>query len=191
MSAPAQRRRVWPGVDQFLLRSLVPLGVLTCLVAAAAAGSRPAEWVQAGVVVLALFSALRPDSGLVGVALLGSAYAWAVAPESLSPLVLVGVAGMLLTHVAALLAAQGPALVAVDLGQTRLWARRSLVLWLGAAAVWGLARLLADQPGGRLVYAGGLVVLSAVSGVATWLLLAGRNQAPAADPRVSTSRDPA
>ena len=45
---------------------------------------------------------------------------------------------MLLTHVGALLAAQGPALVALDLAQARLWAGRAVLLLLAAAAVWGL-----------------------------------------------------
>ena len=41
--------------------------------------------------------------------LAGAAYVWAPAPETLSPLVLVAAAGMVLAHVSALVAAQGPA----------------------------------------------------------------------------------
>ncbi len=140
MSAPAVRRRLWPGVDQLLLRSLIPLGVLVSLVAATGAGARPTQWVQAGIVVLAVVTTVRPDSGPATVALLGSAYVWTLAPETLSPLVLLGAAGMLLAHVAALLAAQAPALSDVDLAQVRLWAGRALLLWLGAVVVWGLDR---------------------------------------------------
>ena len=46
---------------------------------------------------------------------------------------------MVLTHLSALVAAQGPALLRVDLGQVRLWLGRGVVMWLLTAAVWALA----------------------------------------------------
>ena len=84
MSEQGQRRRVWARIDQVLLRSLVPLGVLVSLSAAQAAGGRPPVGVQLGVVALSLVAALRPDSSLATMTLLGSTYVWAVTPETSS-----------------------------------------------------------------------------------------------------------
>ena len=181
-----EHRRLWPGGDQILLRGLVPLGVLISMVAAIAAGGRPAQWVQLVVVALSLVATLRPDSSVATGALLGSTYVWTTAPQTLTPLLLVGAAGMLLTHVAALLAAQGPALVALDPAQARRWTGRAGLLLLAAATVWGLARLFDGQGGGRLVYAAGLIVLSAISGLMTWLLTRRTGERA-----LSTSRGPA
>jgi len=74
---------------------------------------------------------------------------------------------MVLSHVCSLVAAQGPALMAVDGRQVWLWLRRGLVLWLAAAGVWGFALLVEDHPGGRTTYAVGLLLLAAVAVVGT------------------------
>jgi hypothetical protein len=163
----APRRRLWPGPDQVALRALVVGGVVTALGAAGLAGAHPAGWVLAGIVGLATINALRPDSVAGVVALGGSAFVWALAPEPLSPLVLVVAGGMVLAHVSALVAAQGPALIGVDGRQVWLWLRRGVVLWLAALAVWGLALLVDDHPGGRTTYAVGLLLLAAVAVVGT------------------------
>ncbi len=159
---------------------MVVVGVLLALVAALAAGARPSDWVQLAVVGLAVVTAVRPES-IAGVAALGgTAYVWALSPEPLSPLVLLAAGGMVLAHVSALVAAQGPALMRVDPGQVRLWLLRGVLLWLAAAAVWGLALLVQDHPGGRTTYAVGLFLLAALAVVGTRLV------APAG--RVTASR---
>jgi hypothetical protein len=169
-TSTAVRRRLHPGFDQLVLRVAVVVGALVSLVAAQAAGARPAPWEQASLGVLAVVLALRPES-VAGVLLLaGSAYVWLQAPESLSALLLLAVAGQLTAHLAALVAAQGPILLRVDRAQVRLWLRRGVLLWLAAACVWGVALLLADAPGGRLAYAAGLTVLTAVAVLATRLI---------------------
>ncbi len=166
----AQRRRLYPDPFQVVLRLMVPVGVVVALEAAVAAGARPSGWVQVATVGLAAVTALRPDSVAGILALGGTAYAWALSPEPLSPLVLLVAAGMVLSHLAALVAAQGPALLRVDPGQVRLWLGRGIALWLLTAAVWGIARVVADHPGGRSAYAVGLLLLAALAVVGTRLV---------------------
>ena len=74
---------------------------------------------------------------------------------------------MVLTHVSATVVAQGPALLRVDGAQVVLWLRRGVVLWLAGVAVWAIALLLDDHPGGRTTYAVGLPLLAAVAVVGT------------------------
>ena len=156
----SEQRRIYPGLDQLTLRTLVVLGAASTVVAAQEAGARVGPWEQGIVFGLAVITAVRPES-VAGVGLLAAAtYVWALAPETLSPLVLVAAAGMILAHVSALVAAQGPARMAVDGAQVRRWAARGLLLWLVCAAVWGFSMAVADLSHGRLVYALGLTLLT-------------------------------
>lgn len=168
MSTPqVVRRRSYPGHAQLVVRALVVIGGLTTVVAAQAAGARPAYWLQVTMTGLALLTALRPES-LAGFGLLTvAAYTWGLAPETLSPLVLLAAAGMVLTHVSALVAAQGPARMRVDGAQVRRWAGRALMLWLAAVVVWGSAVAVADLPQRRLAYGLGLSVVVVVAVAAT------------------------
>jgi len=166
----SEERRIYPGLDQLTLRTLVVLGAAAAVVAAQAAGAGVGPWEQGLVFLLAVITVIRPES-VAGVGLLaGAAYVWALAPETLSPLVLVAAAGMILAHVSALVAAQGPAGMAVDGAQVRRWAARGLLLWLVAAAVWGLSVAVADLSQGRLAYALGLTLLTVGALAATRLL---------------------
>jgi hypothetical protein len=165
-----ERRRVYPGLDQLTLRTLVLLGVAAAIVAAQAAGARPGPWEQGIVLGLASVTVVKPES-IAGVGMLaGVAYIWALAPETLSPLVLVAAAGMVVAHVSALVAAQGPARMALDAVQVRRWATRSVLLWVAAAVVWGLSVAVVDLPQRRLAYALGLVVLAVIALAATRLV---------------------
>jgi len=117
----SQRRWILPDVGQVLLRFVVVIGAMTAIVAAQAAGARPDLWWQVLLGWLAVLTALRPDS-VAGVGLFaGAAYVWSMAPEKLSPLVLLAAAGLVLAHVSALVAAQGPARMSVDGEQVRRW----------------------------------------------------------------------
>jgi hypothetical protein len=166
-----EARRIYLGLDQLTLRTLVVLGTAAAVVTAQAAGARVGPWEQGIVFGLAALTAIRPES-VAGIGLLASAaYLWAQAPETLSPLVLVAAAGMILAHVSALVAAQGPARMAVDGAQVRRWAARSLLLWLVAVAVWGFSVAVADLSQGRLAYALGLILLT-VGALAAIRLLA-------------------
>jgi hypothetical protein len=166
-----ERRRVYPGLDQAALRAAVLVGAMTSLVAAQGAGARPALWLQAALTALAILLVVRPESSTGVVLLLGLAYVWWTVPDPLTPLVLLAAAGMVLVHVAALVAAQGPAGMRVDMSQVGLWLWRGAVLWLAGAAVWGMNLLATDLPGGRLVYAAGLTTFMLVAAVATWLVV--------------------
>jgi len=163
-------RRIYPGLDQLTLRTLVVLGAAAAVVAAQAAGARVGPWQQGIVFGLAVITAIRPES-VAGIGLLaGVAYVWALAPDTLSPLVLVAASGMIVAHVSALVAAQGPARMSVDGAQVRRWAARALLLWLVAVAVWGFGVAVADQSQGRLAYALGLTLLTVGALAATRLL---------------------
>jgi hypothetical protein len=165
-----ETRRIYPGLDQLTLRTLVVLGAAAAVVAAQAAGARVGPREQGIVFGLAVINAIRPES-VAGIGLLvGAAYVWALAPVALSPLVLVAAAGMILAHVSALVAAQGPARMAVDRTQVRRWAARGLLLWLVAAAVWGFSVAVADLSQGRFAYALGLTLLTVGALAATRLL---------------------
>jgi len=119
---------------------------------------------------LAVITAHRPES-LAGVGTLaGAAYIWALAPETLSPLVLLAAAGLILAHLSALVAAQGPARMRVEGVQVRRWAARGLLLWLAAAVVWALTVAVVDLPQRRLAYALGLTVLTVIAVAATRLV---------------------
>ena len=98
--------------------------------------------------VLALVLAVRPESSAGALLLVGLAYVWATVPDPLSPLVLLAAAGLVLVHVAALVAAQGPAAMRVDGRQLRRWLWRGALLWLAAAAVWGLDLVADEWPAG-------------------------------------------
>ncbi len=166
----AERRRVHPGLDQLALRGLVPLGVATAMAAAQSAGARPGPWELGIVLGLAALTALRPEP-IAGVGMLvGAAYIWALAPETLSPMVLVAAASMIVAHLAALVAAQGPARMGVDGAQVRRWAARGLLLWLTAGVVWAFTVLVADLPQRRLAYALGLTLLTVIALSATRLV---------------------
>lgn len=165
-----ERRRVYPGADQAVCRVLVIIGAMVAVVAAQAAGARPSDWVQVLLVGLALIVAVRPESSAGVVLLVGTAYVWSTVPDPLSPLVLVAAAGMVLVHLGALVAAQGPARMRVDGVQAARWLLRGILLWLAAAAVWGLDLVASDLPGGRLAYAAGLTLLMLVATATVWLL---------------------
>ena len=169
MTLPA-RTRVYPGPDQLTLRALVLVGVASAIIAAQAAGARPGPWELGVVFGLAAITAFRPES-IAGIGMLaGAAYIWALAPETLSPLVLATAAGMILAHLSALVAAQGPGRMAVDGVQVRRWAARGVVLWLASLAVWGLSVAVVDLPQRRLAYALGLTVLTVIALSATRLV---------------------
>lgn len=157
------RRRPLPSSDQVTVRLLVLGGAMVALLAAQVGGARPAGWVQVAVLLMAVVLSLRPES-LVGVPLLGAlALVWASGPTPLSPLVLLASAGLVTSHVAAVLAAHGPAVGRIDRRQARRWSLRALALWASSALAWVLSVVVEDHPGGRSTYGVGLLLLVAVA----------------------------
>jgi hypothetical protein len=73
---------------------------------------------------------------------------------------------MVVVHVGLLVAAQGPAVMAPDPAQLRLWGRRAVGLWAVAALLWVAALSLrgASMPRPLLVAALGAVVAGLVWG---------------------------
>jgi hypothetical protein len=166
----AERRRVYPGLDQAVLRALVLVGAMASVVAAQAAGARPNLWGQLLLTALALVLAFRPESSVGPVLLIGLAYVWSTVSDPLSPLVLLAAAGMVIVHEAALVAAQGPVTMRVDRTQALRHCGRGALLWLAAAIVWGLALVADALPDGRLVYAVGLTLLLGLAAGAATLI---------------------
>lgn len=166
--------RAWPGPDQFVLRSVVGVGAVTVLVAAAGAGATVPLWQAVTLLSMAAMTAGWPDSSAGAFLLVGSAYVWASAPESLSPWVLVAAAGMVFAHLAAQVAALGPAPLKVDGTQVSRWAVRAALVWIAAVATWVMVVWMREVPVGRTAYALGLLLLTVV--------------AVAAAHRISTSR---
>jgi hypothetical protein len=167
--------RTRPGPDQVALRSVVGVGTAVVLVAATGAGAAVPLWQAVTLLGLAALTACWPDSSAGTLLLVGSAYVWAGTPESLSPWVLVAAAGMVYAHLAAQMAAVGPAQLAVDSAQVSRWAVRAALVWIAAAVTWVMVVWMRELPAGRTVYALGLLLLTVV--------------AVAAAHRISTSRD--
>lgn len=178
--ADETRRRVLPSVGQVLLRSLVVLGAAVAGLGVQLSGAGLSVWLQAILLGLAFLTALRPESVSGVLVLAVAAYAWSTAPSPGSPFVLVVAAGMVLAHVAALVAAQGPARTAVDGAQVRLWGARALALWLAAVGVWTLVELLAGSQSRRWAHVAGLgaLILLTVAGTAVLTRRAGASPSP-------------
>ena len=162
----SELRRVWPGADQLALRSLVPLAALVVVWAAESAGARPPSWLQLSLLACAVLAGLFPESPAGSALLVGSAVVWAQTPESLSPWVLVAGAGMVAAHVAALIAAQGPIRMLVDRTQCIRWARRAVLVWMAATAIWALGFAARELPSHRTAYAAGLLLMAAIAAAA-------------------------
>lgn len=161
---------VRPGPDQVALRCVVGVGAVAVLVAAAGARATVPVWQQVTLLGLAALTACWPDSSAGTLLLVGSAYVWAGTPESLTPWVLVAAAGMVFAHVAALVAATGPATVKVDSVQLNRWAVRAALVWVSAAVAWVMVVWMRDVPAGRTAYALGLLLLTVVAvAAAHWI----------------------
>ena len=168
MTAAAVRSR--PGPDQVGVRTVVGAGAVTVLVAAAQAGAVVPLWQQVTLLGLAVLTACWPDSSAGTLLLVGAAYVWAGVPESLTPWVLVAATGMVFAHVAAMVAATGPAAVRIDRVQASRWALRAAMVWIAAAVAWVMVVWMREVPAGRTSYALGLLLLTVVAiAAAHWI----------------------
>jgi len=166
-SAPDDWARSQVGV-----RALVVLGSVASLLAAGPAGHPPPWWLVAAVAALAGASAWVPDSPF-GVAPLLVVLGWWAAGlgDSTSPWVLAGAAGLVVAHVAGLLASYGPATMQVDGAAARMWARRGALVLLTAPVAWVVTRLLGDEPEQPGVWVLGIVAACVAAVVATAALI--------------------
>ena len=121
------RGRLTPG--QAVLRVLILLGPLLALLASGIAGERPPGWLVALVLALALGFAAMPDSPL-GTAAMLVVVAWSglTFRDGLPPEAVLAASGLLVAHVAAVLASYGPGDLPLDRHLARLWAVRGLAV---------------------------------------------------------------
>jgi hypothetical protein len=154
--------RATPG--QLALRLVILLGAALVLATARWAGASPSTLLDAVVVVSAVAAVWRPDSPAALCVLAAATAGWPLGNADVgSPWLLLALVGLLAVHVASLLAAQGPAAMAVDPAQVRVWLPRAALAWLTGAFAWVAVRLLADGPSAPLAYVAGLVLLIAAA----------------------------
>jgi hypothetical protein len=131
------------------LRAGVVVGGWVDLVAVHMAGGATPGWLWVVVTCAAAGAALWPDSLVVLLLLGGLLAAWlGVDAGALSGWVLLGAAGVVVTHVTATLLSQGPRSARVPPPLVRRWTRRAVALWAGAAVLWAVALLLRTPEGG-------------------------------------------
>ena len=148
---------------QWALRLLVLLGPVVALLAQWPSLGPPKVWLVALTVVLAAGFALVPESVVGAVVLLLVAFSWVNGLEHRLPVgALVAAAGLLVSHLAALVASYGPSRLPVSPWVARLWVRRGAVLFLSAPAVWLLAVGVRRLPDSGSVWVLGLVVALSV-----------------------------
>lgn len=149
---------VWtPG--QVLLRSLVALGPMIALLTAGLVGHPPPVWLLLVTLALALGFAWQPGSVLGTTVLIVVLAWWALATEDvLQAETLAAAAGLLVSHVAAVLASYGPAALPIDPALARLWALRGVLVFSAAPLTWVVATALRGGPDIEGVWVVGVVV---------------------------------
>ena len=148
--------RTWSR-SQVICRALI--AVLPSL-ALIVAPSRPNLPVTIVVVVGSVLWAISPELAAGPIVLLTVMVWWAlVVPDPVQPRVLVASLALSGAHVAALLAAYGPARVALDRGLVLVWVRRSVLAFVAAPVAYAAVVFL-DAPDPRLwLLAMGVLVL--------------------------------
>ena len=158
--------RSWTA-GQWVLRVVMVAGPLVALFARTPSLGAPPTWGVLVVLVLGIGWTLLPESVIGAVMLLGVGFSWASGDTTdVSAWVLVAALGLLAAHLSSLVASYGPPRLPVDPGVTRLWALRGAGLFGTAAAVWLVARVVADLPDSPTVWVLGLVVALSVVVVA-------------------------
>lgn len=133
--------------SQLVLRVIVTLGLPVGLLASGPAGHWAPPWLIAAVLVLGVVAAALPESPVVVTGLVVVMVWWTAALDDvLDPTLLVAVAALVATHVAATLAAYGPGHLPVDRALLRRWTVRGLGVALVAPVVWEFARLVEGEP---------------------------------------------
>jgi hypothetical protein len=168
-------RRWSPG--QGALRAAVMFGPVVAVLATLLLGDAPPWWLVLVVAGMGAGFAYFPDSAVgAGVFLLVLAW-WAMGPgDGLHPAALVAAAGLLVSHLAATVAAYGPGSVPPDPAVLRRWAIRVVLVFPAAVLAWAIAtaaRDSAEPPPG--IWAAGLAGLLAAF-VAADVLYARRSE---------------
>lgn len=146
MRRPTRRILRWsPG--QWGLRLAAFLGVMVALWSTGLLGVWPAWWLVLLVAGAALGHAVAPEAAF-GTVAMGLVIAWwgLGLRDGLHPQALVAAVGLLVSHLAGLVAAYGPDRLAVDRPTVLLWLRRGTVVYLFAPLAWVVATVVRDQP---------------------------------------------
>lgn len=132
---------------QWVLRATIVAGLMVALLATGLRGVWPAWWLVVLVGGLAVAFSLLPEAPMgtvaTGLVLAWWAFAFRGGPH---PQALLGAAGLLTAHVAAVIAGYGPRDLPLDRATVRLWAVRGALVFLAAPAVFAVATLLRGQP---------------------------------------------
>lgn len=163
---------------QLLLRATVVAGVMVALFATGLRGVWPAWWLILLVGGLAVAFALVPEAPM-GTVATGLVLAWwgLAFRDGPHPQALLAAAGLLVAHVAAVLAGYGPRELPLDPMTVRLWLVRGAVVFLAAPVVYAVASLLRGQPEPVGIWAAGLAA-ALVTTVAAGLVLTEPSREP-------------
>jgi hypothetical protein len=160
--------------EVWALRAVVCLGPMLALWSAAPTGFVPSAFVVAVVAVTALLSAARPEHIVGFLAQLVVLVWWALTVGSSMPLgSLVGAAGLLSAHVAAVLLGYGPPEMRVGADLTLLWVGRAALAFLAAPVVWLAARAYAGHATPTSFWLAGLATALVAAIVAAVVVPAG------------------
>ena len=130
----------------WLLRAVVVLGLLVALWAAAPEGFVPSVLMTAVVLATAVAFALRPEFFVGSVAPTLVLIWWTLVVKSAFPDgALVAAAGLLASHLAAVLLGYGPARMTVGSDLVLTWVTRGAAVWVAALAVWVTERTYAGH----------------------------------------------
>ncbi len=133
--------------SQVVLRAVVLLGPMVAMLATGPAGHWAPWWLLLPVAALAAAGAVAPDTPIVAGAGLAVLVWWSVGLDAGAPAwALLAAAALVAGHVAALLAAYGPASMPVDRATVLVWVRRGVVVLLAAPGAWLVVRALRGEP---------------------------------------------
>jgi hypothetical protein len=159
--------REWT-TGQWALRVTAALGPVVAMLATGPAGHPPRVSLVVLVAGLSIAHGRLPESP-IGIVAMGLVVVWwgLASGDAVSAWALLAAAALLVSHLAALVAAYGPDGLGVDRGTVRLWAVRAAVVFLIAPAAWALTLLVRGRPELPWLWVAGLAVALAVTVVAT------------------------
>jgi hypothetical protein len=154
--------------SQIVLRALVLLGPVVALLATGPAGHWPPWWIVLGVVAMSAGFAARPDSPLGAAVSLAVLVWWTISlSDTVQPEVMLAAAGLVVAHLAALVASYGPNALPVTAATLRRWALRGVLVLATVPATWGAAVLLRGEPEQPGIWIVGVISTLAVTVAAT------------------------
>lgn len=161
---------------QLALRGTLVVGLLVALLATGLRGVWPDWWLVVLVTGLAVGFSLLPESamGTVATVLVLGWWGFAFRGGPYAP-ALLAAAGLLVAHVAAVVASYGPHDLPLDPATVRLWAVRGALVFLAAPTVFAVAVLLRGQPEPVGIWVAGLAA-ALVTTVAAGLILTRSSQ---------------